>query len=104
MSQFFIESETEKVEFLDGQWVEIKQELDQEDQDAIAGAMLKLKGKDIEMQVGRLILLERMVVAWSFDAPVNKSTLSKLRRKYREPVLEKINDLNSAAFEYVAKN
>jgi hypothetical protein len=92
------------VEFPDGECIEVKQELDQEDQDAIAGAMLKLKGKDIEMQVGRLILLERMVVAWSFDAPINKSTLSKLRRKYREPVLEKINDLNSAAFEYVAKN
>lgn len=104
MSQFFIESETEKVEFPDGEWIDLKQELDQEDQDAIAGAMLKLKGKDIEMQVGRLILLERMVVAWSFDAPINKSNLSKLRRKYREPVLEKINDLNSAAFEYVTKN
>ena len=104
MSEWFIENETEKVTFEDGVWIELKQELDQEDQDAIAGAMLKLKGKDLEMQVGRLILLERMVLRWSFDTPVNKSNLSKLRRKYREPVLDKINDLNSAAFEYVAKN
>jgi hypothetical protein len=104
VSDFFIENETEKVEFPDGVWIELKQELDQEDQDAIAGAMLKLKGKDLEMQVGRLILLERMVLRWSFDTPVNKSNLSKLRRKYREPVLDKINDLNSVAFEYVAKN
>jgi hypothetical protein len=35
---------------------------------------------------------------------VNKANLSKLRRKYREPVLQKIDELNSRAFEYVTKN
>lgn len=104
MSEWFIEDETEQVDFPDGQWVCVKQELTQEDQDFITNAMVKVKGKDVEMVVGRLTLLERMVVKWSFHVPVNKDNLSKLRRKYREPVLDRINELNSDAFDYLAKN
>ena len=105
MSEWFIEDEREKVEFPDGSWVEIKTELTQEDQDAITTAMVKMRdNKDIDMVVGRLILLERMVVAWSFDPPVNKANLSKLRRKYREPVLKRIDELNGQNWEYIAKN
>jgi putative SOS response-associated peptidase YedK len=105
VSNYFIEDETEKVTFEDGMWVEIKTELTQEDQDIITSAMIKMRdNKDIEMVVGRLILLERMAVRWSFPLPLNKSNLSKLRRKYREPVLQRIDALNSQAFEYIAKN
>jgi len=100
----FIENETERVEFPDGNWVEVKAELTQEDQDFITNAMIKLKENEIDMKVGRMALLERMVVAWSFDRPVNKANLSLLRRKYREPVLERIDKLNSSAFEYLVKN
>ena len=105
MSEFFIEDETEQIDFPDGQWVKVKQELTQEDQDFITNAMVKMKGKnELEMVVGRLTLLERMVVAWSFEVPVNRDNLSKLRRRYREPVLERINELNSDAYDYLGKN
>jgi hypothetical protein len=104
MSEFFIEDETEQIDYPDGNWIEVKSELTQRDQDYITNAMMSYKGRELDVKIGRLALLERMVVKWSFDAPVNADNLSKLRRKYREPVLERINELNNDAYDYLGKN
>lgn len=105
MSEFFIEDETEQINFPDGQWVRVKQELTQEDQDIITNAMVKLKeNRDMDLNIGRLILLERMVVSWSFPEPITRANLSRLRRKYRQPVLDRCDELNTAAWGYVTKN
>ena len=104
MSEFFIEDETEQINFPDGQWVEVKSELTQRDQDYITNAMMSYKGRELDVKIGRLALLERMVVKWSFDAPVNAENISKLRRKYRQPLLDKCDQLNSEAYDYLAKN
>jgi hypothetical protein len=104
MSEFFIENETVQIDFPDGQWVRIKSELTQEDQDAITNAMVKLKDNQPDMILGRLILLERMVVEWSFDKPITRGNLSNLRRKYRDEVLQKIDEVNSTAVEWATKN
>ena len=104
MSEFFLDSEVVRVGFPDEQWIDIKEELTQADQDAVTNAMVKMHGSEMEMTIGRTILLQRMVVAWSFPEPVNAENLSRLRRKYREPTLVKIDELNSQAYNYIAKN
>ena len=104
MSEFFLDSEVVRVGFPDEQWIDIKEELTQADQDAVTNAMVKMHGSEMEMTIGRTILLERMVVAWSFPEPVNAENLSRLRRKYREPTLVKIDEVNTQAYSYLAKN
>ena len=104
MSDFFIEDERVRVDFGDGNWVDLKSELTQEDQDYISNQMMKYKDKGIDVTLGRLPTLERMVLAWSFPVQVTKKNLSNLRRKYREPVLDKIEELNKDTREYLAKN
>ena len=105
MNEYFIGVETVRVDFPDGQWVEVKSELTQEDQDIITNAMVKLKeNRDMDLNIGRLILLERMVVSWSFPEPITRANLSRLRRKYRQPVLDRCDELNTAAWGYVTKN
>lgn len=104
MSEFFLDSEVVRIDFEDGQWVEVKEELTQADQDAITNAMVKVHGTEMDMTIGRITLLERMVVAWSFPEPVNPENLSRLRRKYREPTLVRIDELNSQAYDYLRKN
>lgn len=104
MSEFFIEDETVRLDYADGQWVDVKSELTQRDQDYITNAMMTYKGKEMEVKIGRLALLERMVIKWSFSVPVNSDNLSKLRRKYRQPLLERCDQLNSEAYDYLSKN
>jgi hypothetical protein len=106
MSNEFLEDEKVRVDFPDGNWVDLKPELTQADQDYIMTKMMK-KGLD-DAQLGRLPLLERCILAWSFTkdgAPVgiNSDTISKLRRKYREVLLTKINDLNMESVEFQKK-
>jgi hypothetical protein len=104
MSEFFIEDEKVRVEFDDGNWVDLKSELTQEDQDYISNAMMKYKDKGIDVTLGRMPLLERMVVAWSFPVQVTRKNISNLRRKYREPVLDKSEELNKDSRAYLEKN
>ena len=104
MSKYFIERETIRVPFEDGQWADLKEEMSQADSDYVMNQMAKTKadnGKaEISIDLGRLALMERMVVAWSFDAPVNKDNLSNLRTKYRTLILAKINELTTKASEF----
>ena len=107
MSEHFIGDEKVRVEFPDGQWVDIKEELSQRDQDHLLNVMAGVKGDDkpsIAFNIGKLAILEKCVIAWSFPEPINTETLCNLRRKYRLPVLEKIDELNSQPYQYVAKN
>ncbi len=103
MGKYFLETETVRVTFEDGQWVDVKQELTQEDSDYILTQMTKTtpgKSTQIDIRLGRLPLLERSIVVWSFvdDAgnpvPVNSENISRLRNKYRILVLQKVDELN----------
>ena len=123
MGKYFVEQETVKVEFPDGEWITIKEELSQADQDAITRDMVKVSGQidteakdgtkpkaDMKLELGQLPLMERAVVDWSFkdDAgakiPVNNVNLSNLRLKYRKKLLEEIDRLQTAAYEFIIKN
>jgi hypothetical protein len=113
MSQFFIEAETVRVDYPDGNWIDVKEELSQEDQDYIMGRMVSVRGSkgkgkdaqsDIEFKVGRMALLERAVAKWSFDKPVNADNISRLRNRYREMVLAKIDELAETQSAWLSKN
>jgi hypothetical protein len=92
--------ETVRVDFPDGEWVDVKEELSQADQDYILNAMAQLQDGKMSMTLGRLALLERSVKAWSFPEPVTKENINTLKVKYRTVLLEKIDALNSAATEF----
>jgi hypothetical protein len=60
---------------------------------------------DVSVDLGKLALMERMITGWSFQedgkpVTVNRENISRLRRKYREPLLQRIDELNSAAGEW----
>jgi len=117
MGKYFIGNETKRISFEDGEWVDIKEELTQEDSDYILNQLAKASAvgdskkpsASVEVNLGKLALLERAVVDWSFadekgiKAPVTRDNLSKLRRKYRTRVLQEVNKLNEEA-EAFAKN
>jgi hypothetical protein len=117
MSKFFLEDERERITFNDGEWAEVKQELTQADSDYILNQMAKggatgTDGKSsarIDVQLGRMPLLERAIVAWSFTddsgkpVPVNTETISKLRAKYRNIILKKVDEINQSANEFQKK-
>ncbi|MFA4973640.1 MAG: hypothetical protein WC683_13600 [bacterium] len=123
MSKFFIEDgEVERLTFGDGEWVDLKLEFTQLDRDYMLQQMASAETVDVEkggqtvkdvrvsLTMGRIALLERGIVAWSFknDAgkpvPVNRDSVSRLRGCYREPTLEKIDALSKEAEAYVRKN
>ncbi len=107
MGKYFLGSETVRVTFEDSQWIDIKEELSQEDSDFIMNAMAKAEAgaeTKVEFNLGRLALLERSVVAWSFaedkPVPVTRENISNLRVKYRAKVLSEIDRLNKEASEF----
>jgi len=113
MSQFFIGNETVRADFPDSEWVDIKAELTQADQDYILNQMAHAEAvgdkAQVSMSLGRMALLERSVVAWSFKendipVPVNKENISNLRLKYRTKVLEEVNRITELATQFVIKN
>jgi len=107
MSEFFLDSETYRVEFPDGQWVDVKVELTQADQDYIMSQMAHAVsaeiGAQVELRFGQLPLLEKSIVAWSFPDPVTKENISRLRQRYRTKVLIEVDRLNTAAMEFAKK-
>lgn len=112
MSKFFVGQETVRVPFPDGEWTDIKDELTQEDQDIVVNSMAHAKAKgttpEVEFDLGKLTLLERVIVAWSFAEdgkaiPVNRDTISRLRGRYRQAILAKADELSKASMEF-AKN
>ena len=102
MGEFFLDSEVVRVCFQDDNWVDVKEELTQADQDYIMGQMVK--GEVIKPELGRIPLLERSIVAWSFPEPVNRENIIRLRVRYRVKLLNEINRLNEQALEFVSKN
>ncbi len=112
MGKYFLGNETVRVSFEDGQWVDIKEELSQEDSDFIMNAMAKAEAgaeTKVEFNLGRLALLEKSIVSWSFKddkdnlVSVSRENISNLRVKYRTKVLSEIDRLNQSASEF-AKN
>ena len=62
--------------------------------------------KKINLNLGKLPLLIRSIVAWSFaedgkPIPVNPDTISRLRARYREPILTKIDELQTQAGQFL---
>lgn len=115
MGKFFQEAETCRIDFPDGEWVDIKEELSQEDQDYILNQMAEAATEEDEgktkvtLMLGRLAMLERSIVAWSFSVdgqpvPVSRDNINRLRVKYRQKVLDTANDLYEAAGEFTSKN
>ena len=119
MSECFLESEKVRITFpdgpdgQDGNWVELKEELTQDDQDYIMTQMVKGKtGEALKTKIewGHLPLLERSIVDWSFTGkdgnkmPITKDNISSLRLRYRAKLLIEIDHLNTQAMEFVTKN
>ncbi len=113
MGRFFQDAETVRVTFPDGEWVDVKEELSQADQDYVlnqmAQAELSDKSSDVKLRFGKLALLERGIVAWSFaedckPIPITPDTISRLRLRYRSPVLKELDRLDKAALEFLRKN
>lgn len=113
MGKYFLDDEKVRVEFKDGEWVDIKEELTQEDQDYIMNQMASAgqngdKAK-LQFKLGQMSLLERSIVDWSFadgetKIPVTPENISRLRLRYRTKVLGEINRLSEVAGEFVRKN
>jgi len=106
MSEHFYESEKVRIDFPDGNWVEVKQELTQADQDYILNQMAKGKENTIQMELGQLPLLERSILDWSFQkesqkVPINRENISRLRVRYRTKLLIEIDRLNREALQFV---
>ena len=107
MGKYFIdEKDIYRIEFPDGEYIDIKTELSQADADYITHSMAQTKignTMEIDIKLGRLPLLERSIVAWSFKdsegkpVPINSETISQLRSKYRILVFKEIDRLNIEA-------
>lgn len=109
MSEFFQDTEKVRIDFPDGQWIEVKPELSQEDQDYIMKHLIKVQGGEAIIEPGQMPLMERAILDWSFTdgkgkVPINRDTISRLKLKYRNKVLAEVNRLNTEALEFVQKN
>ena len=113
MGKYFIdEKDTHRINFPDSEWIDIKPELSQADADYIMRQMTDAKlgsTMEIDIKLGRLPLLERSIIAWSFtdgdgkSVPVNGENIAQLRSKYRILVFKEIDRLNAEAQGF-AKN
>ncbi len=103
MGKFFSAGETVRLIFPDGQWVDLKKEPSQGDADYVAGKMFA-DGK-ANILAGRLPMMARLIIAWSFEedgkpVPVSEEMIDVLDSKYRNLIIEKINQLTNAADEW----
>lgn len=107
--KFFINgSKPHRVDFPDGQWVDIKPEMTQEDQDYIMSELVAVEGREaITMRAGFLPLLNMAIVAWSFEddagkaIPVTKDNISNLKIKYRQKVVEEADRIYTEALTFL---
>ena len=104
MNKYTSIGETTRLTFPDGEWVDLKTEATQEDKDYIVSKMINyssgLDGKNgkLEMGIAKLALMERWIVAWSFEAlELTHENISGLKVKYRTLILERIDQLDSQA-------
>jgi hypothetical protein len=116
MGKYFLDGETFRVSFPDGEWVDIKEEFAQADLDYITTQMMKTSVNtrnkepeaDVSFAFGKVASLTRAIVAWSFaedgkPVPVTAENISNLRNRYRTRILEEIDRLNAEAGSF-AKN
>ncbi len=115
MGEFFVGTEKVRIDFPNGEWCEVKEELTQEDSDYISNQMTKMTSSDgkspqVNIKLGRLPLLARSIVAWSFvdeaknPIPLTTENISRLRAKYRHVILQKIDELNQEAQDFSKKS
>lgn len=90
MSLFLIEGEVKRVEFPDGQWVEIREELTQAEAEYI----------NEDASKGKVRLFEKSVKAWSFPIPVSWDNFDKLRMKYRAGILKAMDTVYEEAMGF----
>jgi hypothetical protein len=103
MSKFFIGKELHRIMFPDNEWVDVKGELSQKDQDYVINSMTKAKAStkpEIEITLGKQAILEVSIVDWSFTdegnkVPVNPENISNLRIKYRSRILTEIDKVSA---------
>jgi hypothetical protein len=102
MNKGIQENETYRMEYPDGEWIEIKAEFSQEDEDDISTAMLAVethgKHADVSTRLGKMATLKCAIRAWSLPIPINDENISHLKRMYRIPLLQKIDELNPTDF------
>lgn len=116
MGKFFLDGETYRVAFPDGEWIDVKEEFAQADLDYITTQMMKTSVNtrnkepeaDVSFRFGKVASLTRAIVAWSFaedgkPVPVTPENISNLRNRYRSQVLLEIDRLNEQAASF-AKN
>jgi len=118
VGKFITAADKQRLDFPDGEWIEIKPEFSQSDLDYITSRMMQTKmvadgSKKPEAQLdvffGRQATLERGILDWSFTAedgsavPLTPDNISNLRTRYRTPVLAELDRLNAEAAGF-AKN
>jgi len=101
---YFSRNETERLTFPDGQWVDLKRVPSQGDADYVAGRMFAA-GKP-NLLAGRLPMMARMIVAWSFEedgkpVPITEDMVDTLHPRYRNLIIDKINELTDKAGEWL---
>jgi hypothetical protein len=107
--QAFVYDEVNRIEFDDGEWVDIKQQMNYGDQQRLAASYVKAGRKlradedtdlELDLEAGNLTLLLINIKAWSFKdsngkiAPINKETIGNLHPKVAERLLEEIGKGN----------
>ena len=105
-SRFFVTEETYRVNLEHDQWVDVKKEMSIADWDKFEAEMVTLT-PDSETPHGtfhrsELTLLEINIMAWSFDAPITRDNIGKLRRPHADIITTTIDALNVSPKERAA--
>jgi len=109
---FFIGEEAHRVKLDDDgtAWVDIKKEMSIADWDRFERDSVRItpdssgeeKGLGGTFHRSEVTLLEINIMAWSFDKPVNHSTISKLRRHIADLIIAEVDKLNVSPKERAA--
>ena len=101
--RFFIAEETVRVNLGDGggAWVDIKKEMSIGDWDRFEADTISLIPGEDGVAATRgyfhrseITLMELNIVAWSFDRPITRENISKLRRPVADLIIAEIDKLN----------
>lgn len=110
MSHIVYEDELDRIEFDDGEWVDIKRRMSYGDDQALSAHYLKIRAKleqlkpdvdvDLNIESGNIALLTLNIKAWSFKdkkdkpLPVNKTTIAMLDRDTSTRIVSEIAKRN----------
>ena len=116
--KYFVGAETKKVDLGDGNWVEIKAELDTGDWERIDSSMLQYVAEgnngnlnrqerrrlgrssqdpnqvtNLRVRAGNIEILEVLIKSWSFqNVPITRETIGKLKEEWSSKILEAANE------------